>query len=1108
MLSLRFLWVCSFAVFGYCSPAAADGRQWHFEAPVNGELVGDAEVEPLGPTSKHYEGMPKENHALRLDGDGDYLRVADEGEESELDFDSGDPLTLEAWVQLDELASGRNVYLVGKGRTHQGEPRDNQNYALRLRGAGGEARVSFLFRSRPSANQPSAWHRWTSNEGFTAGGAWHHVAVSYRFGDPESIRGYVDGRRVSGKWDMGGATERPPVVDDDELWIGSALGGSPGNSLRGAIDHVAIHRRLVPAEHFAKQYQPIVHPPQSPPAGLPEGRVLVRLHENVGGHGSWPIQLPEPLLRYQQPSFAIPEIPVPYGPGGIRRDWSGPVMMQLMADVELPTGSSGAPRQWMLRAGGLARLWVDDKVVAETPPHLGPASAHGEVIRYESDDPWLRPPRPGHHERRTTHPTQDGSARITLEAIIGGENLRYEAGEILVATRTGDQQPWQVLSLGDPLPLTDRHWRPHARSLVRIVTELNDRQRREAAASEDEFWNRRHERGREYVEKLPEIDVPADASDSENPIDDFVAARWARAEDPPSPPPLTDDAAFLRRLYLDCVGVPPTVEEIEAFAALPGDSATRRSEAIDQVLEDPRWADHWTAYWLDVLAENPSVLKPTLNNTGPFRWYLYDVIRDNRAVDRWVTGLIRMEGSAGGGGPAGFGMASENDVPMAAKAHVLGTAFLGVNMKCARCHDAPYHDWKQGDLFSIAAMLKGEPIEIPESSSVPPSFFEGGIGGASLIEVSLEPGQEVPPAWPLGSEASDEALDPELLEHHEEPRERLAAHLTRPENQRFTRAVVNRVWKRLIGEGIVEPVNDWDGSSPSHPRLLDYLGRELTASGYDVQHVARMILNSQLYQRQAVDRPVEHSSDERLFAAPRLRRMTAEQIVDSMYSAVGRPMDVEELTFDPEARQRPNAMTNLGQPRRAWQLTSLSNERDRPSLSLPKAAAVTACLEAFGWTGSRQEPTDERAAKPNVIQPGMLAGGMLSIQLTRLTDRDSLTEACLGAASPQQLVDHLFQRFLTRSPTEREQARFQKLLTPGFENRVLDRPLETKPPIREPAVTWANHLSVEANEIRIRQSERLRRGPEPSRKLRPEWRERAEDAVWALINTPEFQFVP
>jgi len=134
--------------------------------------------------------------------------------------------------------------------------------------------------------------------------------------------------------------------------------------------------------------------------------------------------------------------------------------------------------------------------------------------------------------------------------------------------------------------------------------------------------------------------------------------------------------------------------------------------------------------------------------------------------------------------------------------------------------------------------------------------------------------------------------------------------------------------------------------------------------------------------------------------------MTAEQIVDSLHAVVGRAIDSDELTFDPEARMKPTAQNNLGKPRRAWQLTSLSNERDRPALSLPRAAAVAECMEAFGWTGSRQEPINHRQDEPNVIQPGILANGLLSIQLTVMTDRDELTADAIAAAFGVSIGEH------------------------------------------------------------------------------------------------------
>src|SRR5204863_6517340 len=114
-----------------------------------------------------------------------------------------------------------------------------------------------------------------------------------------------------------------------------------------------------------------------------------------------------------------------------------------------------------------------------------------------------------------------------------------------------------------------------------------------------------------------------------------------------------------RRVTLDTVGVVPSLEEIAAFEAKPD-----RAAVIDKLLADPRWADHWMGYWQDVLAENPNILNPTLNNTGPFRWWIYESLLDNKPMDRFATELILMEGSLRFGGAAGFSMASQNDVPM------------------------------------------------------------------------------------------------------------------------------------------------------------------------------------------------------------------------------------------------------------------------------------------------------------------------------------------------------------------------------------------------------------------------------------------------------------
>ena len=224
---------------------------------------------------------------------------------------------------------------------------------------------------------------------------------------------------------------------------------------------------------------------------------------------------------------------------------------------------------------------------------------------------------------------------------------------------------------------------------------------------------------------------------------------------------LTDDLSFLRRVFLDTVGVPPSLDEIAKFT---GDKERRhpavgvsdgrmpslldRAEVIDYLLNDKRWADHWMGYWLDVLAENPNMLNPTLNNTGPFRWWIYESLLDDKPMDLFVTELVRMKGSERFGGPAGFGVASQNDVPMAAKGTIVSTAFLGVEMKCARCHDSPTGKSMQEDLFQLAAMLKTQPLEVPKTSSVPLDKISAG-GRKPLIQVTLQPGTKVEPKWPF-----------------------------------------------------------------------------------------------------------------------------------------------------------------------------------------------------------------------------------------------------------------------------------------------------------------------------------------------------------------------
>ena len=427
-------------------------------------------------------------------------------------------------------------------------------------------------------------------------------------------------------------------------------------------------------------------------------------------------------------------------------------------------------------------------------------------------------------------------------------------------------------------------------------------------------------------------------------------------------------------------------------------------------------------------------------------------------------------------------------------------------MKCARCHDAPNHKSLQKDLFQLAAMLGGKSIKLPATSTVPLDKLHEGLGGRKpLIQVTLKPGTEITADWPLES-FTPKAVGQLLAERANDSRDRLAASITAPQNERFAQVLANRLWHRFMGRGIVATVDDWERSKPTHPELLKWLGREFVRDGYDMKKLARTILNSHAYQR-AVDPMLKETPV--LYTARANRRLAAEQVVDSLFAATGKPMKVEECSLDIDgARDAANSLT-LGHPRRSWMLTSTSNERDRPSLALPRIQAVGDVLGAFGWRGTRQDPVTLREASPNVLQPAILQNGIMATWLTRLSDDHGFTEIALKADTPDTLVEVMFLRVLTRMPTGAERTAYSDYLKPGFaERRIPGVIAAAKKRMPESYVTWSNHLDPKATIVRQQQEDAARAGDPPTNRLAADWRSRMEDVLWAVLNSPEFVFTP
>ena len=1234
--------------------AAQSVPVWNFDGnPLAGLTpVGDVRFKQAGPRRPDYPRFEQTNEAATFDGKGAHLEIKDGGANSLFDFKNGDAITLEAWVKPDGLRKGENAYVIGKGRT---DPKaanpSNQNWALRLRVLYDSACLNFLFAS-PSGTGIK-WHRWTTPTGFANDRRWHHVAVSYAFGKPESIRGWIDGKEIKGSWDMDGETTDAPVVDDAPVWIGSSMGGLANSSFRGAIDDIRLHRTLVPAEEIAGRFATTLPPvtkaeiaqvSASPNAGndsasgtkaakAPEvvrkapkvdwttvthGQVRVELCEGWKPTTNvWP-NLPLAVTdSYIAPAFGFARVPEKYVDTGVRAERGNPYLLRALANVTLPAGK----HRLLLRGRGAAALFIDGKLQVQTP--FAPASTDNKPIKDQDNfldlggDFRFAPP--GNRDAWVEFETKGGEHRVILETVVGfilnnkGSRRRPELGETVAAISLAGRTDWQLLTpSADASTYNDAGWVAYAAQEETRLGKIDASARAAARALEGDYWQKRREAAQQWLAKTPETAVPALGSGfpANNPIDHFIAQKVVayqgqmksvktggvdfyakvfpifeasclechqggkpkgklhldtragalkggksdgaaivpgdpaksplltriKSQDPDEvmPPkghrlgasdvatieqwikegavwpdyrtlpttinPLTEDLVFLRRVTLDTIGVPPSLAEIEAFAA--DTSADKRAKAINRLLHDPRAADHWTGYWQDVLAENPNILNPTLNNSGPFRWWIYESLADHKPLDLMVTELLRLKGSAAAGGPAGFGVASQNDVPMAAKATIVTTAFLGMETKCARCHDAPAHTAKQEQVFALAALLETKAVKVPLTSSVSMAKLREG-GRKPLIEVTLEPGASVEPHWPF-PELSTESVADELARDPKDPRDRLATLVTAPQNERFAQVMANRLWARLMGRGLVDQAWDWERSKNSHPELLRWLGRELVRSGYDADHVLRLILNSHAYQR-ATDASQKQTSP--LFASPAPRRLSAEQVVDSMFATTGKPFRTEEASLDIDSiREQANSLT-LGYPRRAWMLTSTSNERDRPALALPRIQAVCDVLAAFGWRASRPDPITDRESAPNSLQPAILSNGTMGTWVTRLSDDHGVTAMALEAKSPEALTDALFLRLLSRHPTAAEQKKYSAYLGEGFAARfrLLEKIEPNKGPRRpEYYVSWSNHLNDMATTVRMQQEAAARKGDPATDRLTTEWRRRAEDVVWALVNSPEF----
>ena len=342
-----------------------------------------------------------------------------------------------------------------------------------------------------------------------------------------------------------------------------------------------------------------------------------------------------------------------------------------------------------------------------------------------------------------------------------------------------------------------------------------------------------------------------------HPIDRIVDAYFV--EHKLSDPPALDDAAFLRRLYLDVIGLPPTPAELKSF--LDDSSHDKRGRQIKLILAEKRsFAEHWLTFWNDVLRNDYQGTGYIDGGRKQISAWLYQALLENKPYDQFVHELISpVPGSEGFiGGIKWRGRINASQTPEIQFSQNVSQVFFGINMKCASCHDSFIDSWKLNDAYGLAAVIADGPLEIyrcdkPTGKMASPKFM-----------------------WPeLG--AVDAAL-PKAKRLDE-----LAGLVTHKENGRFARTIVNRLWERLMGRGIVHPV-DVMANKPWSEDLLDYLAVYLVDQNYDLKKVIEHIVTSRTYQSRNAAQSAEIAGDDYVFRGPEVKRMTAEEFLDAIWT--------------------------------------------------------------------------------------------------------------------------------------------------------------------------------------------------------------------------------
>jgi hypothetical protein len=475
-----------------------------------------------------------------------------------------------------------------------------------------------------------------------------------------------------------------------------------------------------------------------------------------------------------------------------------------------------------------------------------------------------------------------------------------------------------------------------------------------------------------------------------NYIDKHVFAKLKMLSIVPSG--LCTDDEFLRRAYLDVIGIMPTAEEVKKFLA--DKSPDKRAKLVDELLERPEFADFWTMKWSDVFRSSRKTIQ--VKGTHLFQNWLRTRIKEDVGFDRVVRDLLVAKGSSTANPAASYYRIARDAQNLA---ETTAQLFFGIRMQCAKCHNHPFERWTQDDYYSTAAWFarvrqKNDPRD---PSNIP------GQPGVEIVYTDRS-GEVTQPR--TGKVIAPKFLGAEIpvIPAGKDRREIMADWVTGTKNPFFAKNVVNRVWYHLLGRGIVDPVDDFRDSNPSaNDELLEALAKNFAENKFRFKPLIRDIVNSRTYQLSAKTTST-NKDDNKYFSRTMTKLLPAEVLLDAIC----------------QTTEMPEKYAGMPAGTRAVQL--------------PDGDANHPFLKTFGQPARELACECERESDSNLAQALQLINGPTVNDKLRAPN-NRVGRLLTKKTTDREMLDELYMSTLSRTPTEEDVKSALEYLTKASDKR-------------------------------------------------------------------------